>query len=91
MAIGTNESLDDEHLNHQTLANVRFFDAHALALANALKLELVAKHYSVTIDPYLKDSYAIVTVVAREPTERVGGKRTHCAFEVAMSSGRWLA
>ena len=67
LGIGTNESLDDEHLNHQTLANVRFFDAHALALANALKLELVAKHYSVTIDPYLKDSYAIVTVVAENP------------------------
>lgn len=67
LGIGTNESPDDEHFKHQSLANVRFFDAHAPTLANALKLELVAKHYSVTIDPYLKDSYAIVTVVAENP------------------------
>lgn len=61
LGAGTTDSSMQEH------ANVSYFDANALTLADALKMELVAKHYNVQIDHPSDASYAIVTVVAQSP------------------------
>lgn len=61
LGAGTAESSTQEH------ANVSYYDANALTLADALKMELVAKHYNVNIDFPSDESHAIVTVVAQSP------------------------